>query len=87
MMRPMFVFTVLAILFLAVLLIIAGQFGGSQLSDQVLAILNNAAGGLLVLIGVVVNFEFGSSKGSQAKDAMLSAMPKTDGDKSPTTQK
>lgn len=56
--RPMYVFTVLALLLLAVLYVITH----ADLKPEVDTILTTTAGGLLALLGTVVNHEFGSAK-------------------------
>lgn len=56
--RPMYIFTVLAFLFAACLWTITH----ADLKGEVDTILVTASGGLLSLLGVVVNYEFGSAK-------------------------
>lgn len=56
--RPMYIFTVLAFLFGACLWTITH----ADLKGEVDTILVTATGGLLALLGTVVNYEFGSAK-------------------------
>lgn len=56
--RPMYIFTVLASLLAATLFIITH----TALNPEVETILTTTSGGLLALLGTVVNFEFGSAK-------------------------
>lgn len=69
-MRPMYVFTVLALILIALVVVLTKS---STLPPDAVSLLRDAIIGILTLIGVVVNFEFGSSKGSQAKDVLLAA--------------
>ena len=69
-MRPMYVFTVLALILIALVFVLAKASG---LPPDAVALIHDVTIGIVTLIGVVVNFEFGSSKGSQAKDALLAA--------------
>lgn len=58
--RPMYIFTVLAFLLGGVLFIITHH--EAEFSPSVAALMNIIAGGLLTLLGTVVNYEFGSAK-------------------------
>ncbi len=57
--KPMYIFTVLAFLLGATLFTITHT---PDIKDAVAALMNIIAGGLLALIGTVVNYEFGASK-------------------------
>lgn len=57
--RPMYVFTILALLL--VLAMIAAT-RTPDLKPELEALLNTTIGGLITMIGVIVNFEFGASK-------------------------
>lgn len=56
--RPMYIFTVLAVLLVMVLFTITH----TTLTESVNTILTTVSGGLLTLLGTVVNYEFGSAK-------------------------
>lgn len=56
--RPMYIFTILAILLVLVLYTITH----ANLNPDVNTILTTVSGGLLTLLGTVVNYEFGSAK-------------------------
>lgn len=60
--RPMFVFTVLSLLFVFTLLLLALVMKTAQGNEAIVAILNTAVGSVLTLIGVIVNYEFGGAK-------------------------
>ena len=60
--RPMFVFTLLCVLFVFTMLLLAFDMKSSQGNEAIVAILNTAVGSVLTLIGVIVNYEFGGAK-------------------------
>lgn len=60
--RPMYIFTILAVLLVFTLVLLAFVMKNGTDNQAVVAVLNTAAGGLLTLIGAVVNYEFGSAK-------------------------
>ncbi len=57
--KPLYIFTVLSFLLGATLFTITHT---QELKEAVTALLNIIAGGLLALLGVIVNYEFGASK-------------------------
>lgn len=57
--RPMYIFTILAFLLAATLFTVTHT---ADIKDAVAALLNIIAGGLLALLGTVVNHEFGGTK-------------------------
>lgn len=60
--RPMYVFTVLCVLFVIILLLLRFIVGVSGENDAVIAVLNTAAGTVGAMIGTVVGYEFGGAK-------------------------
>lgn len=56
--RPMYIFTVLAILLILNLWTVTH----SDLKVELETVLNTSIGGILALLGTVVNYEFGSAK-------------------------
>lgn len=57
--RPMYVFTVLALL---LVLAMVAATRTPDLKPELEALLNTTIGGLITMIGVIVNFEFGAAK-------------------------
>lgn len=64
--RPMYIFTVLALLLVGALAVATRT---PNLAPELEAILNQTIGGLIAMLGVVVNYEFGSSKPKDAPAA------------------
>lgn len=68
------VYGVLALVALVIVLVFLIVILGIKIDPVELTILTLVVGAPITALGVITGFQFGSSKGSQAKDAQIAAM-------------
>jgi uncharacterized YccA/Bax inhibitor family protein len=67
--------SILIVLMIAFACILYALVIKNDLKPEIITLIGGFGGTILAMLGMVVSFEFGSSKGSQIKDQMLSAAP------------